>query len=310
MNTTTKIVLASLVTAAPLVVASIVLYRNLSSTKADLVAARAQVSDLTQTVAVKAEENTQLVGKVETLDKHLKVINAEAEQLRTDLTSSKATLSETTLKLTELTERQAAVVKELEVAKAQASELRVQNANLSEMLSKADSELATSKKLISGLEAQLIAATQKLRDQQIAHETKVAELAGQITNLETTKTQLTTAVVTTKAELSAFKTDPDTRLLGAKVEQRRKSAVGENHAQQAIGIFGGIFDYFGNESMKSKEAKSGPQGKPFWCVVFRDGTVQEIAENEVANYRARIQRISTLWSEGKVEDPMFRPAAR
>jgi hypothetical protein len=151
----------------------------------------------------------------------------------------------------------------------------------------------------------------------MAHAKEVEAKNAAISTLEqkkaelTTRTeQLTTAVVTTKAELSAFQNDPDTRLLGAKIQQFRRSAVGRNDAQKAIGFLGGIFDYFGNESMKSKEAKEGPQGEPYWAIVFRDGTQQEIPQGEVEMWQQRINRIGTLWDNGKIADNATRPILR
>lgn len=306
MTTTTRTVLWVLLAAVPLTVVSVLLYKKLDRTQTELAAANTQITKLNATVTEIEAAKLAVTQKAEMLDTALKAVKVEAEALNVQLGTTGADLKTTTAKVTELQQRAEAITKELAATKQTADALKMENTKLAQDLSKAESDLGSAKALIKDLQGQIAGMERKLQEQAVAHAAKVDQMSTQISGLEQTKAaltakteQLTTAVVTTKAELSAYQSDPDSFLLGAQIKQLRKSAVGRNDAQKAIGFLGGIFDYFGNESMKSKEAKEGPQGDVYWAVIFRDGSQKEIPALEVEAWQQRINRISTLWGNGQ-----------
>jgi peptidoglycan hydrolase CwlO-like protein len=275
--------------------------QELRKATAEIGALKAQVGEI-------ETQKAGLASRVEVLDGQLKAVKAEAEVLNTQLGSTGESLATATGKVKELQERAAQISAELEATKVAAGALKVQNTQLAEALSRAESELGSARKMISGLQAQVAGLTEKLQAKEMelvqqadAHHKTVVTMTGQINELETKKVELQTAVVTTKAELNAFQSDPDTRLLGAAIREFRKSAVGRNDAGKAVGFLGGLFDYFGNKSMAEKEAREGNQGEPYFAIVFRDGTQQQIPTGEVEHWQARIDRIATLWSHQQAE---------
>ncbi|MFO0491857.1 MAG: hypothetical protein ACK51T_05415 [bacterium] len=317
MSSTTRTILLVGLVALPLGLAGGYLYNKLGTTRAELASAKGEIGTLKGKVSA-AElqlnmiemQKSKLSETVGVLDTQLKAVHVEAEALNVSLGGGGADLKVAVGKVAELQQRAEQISLELEATKKTAGALQVQNTQLSGALSKAESELGSARSLIKDLQGQVAGLESRLKEQAVAHAAKVEQMTTQITGLEQVKTELQAAVVTTRAELSAFQSDPDTRLLGAKVQQFRRSAVGRNHAQQAIGILGGLFDFIGNESMKGTEARKGPQGEPYWAIVFRDNTQQEIAEDEVGMWQRRIERISTLWQNQQRADASVQPVIR
>jgi predicted nucleic acid-binding Zn-ribbon protein len=291
------------------------------TTSGKLKAANAQIGELNTKVSVIESQRDQVTQRAELLDGQLAAVRVEAEALNKELGTSGNDLKATQAKVGELKSRAEQLSVELAATKQVAEALKLDNTKLGEQLARNESELATSKKLIETLQGQVRELAERVKAKEaelvqtkVAHEAKVAQITTEFTAQNTAQRQVTVEVVEktneAKQRVRTFQDDPDARLLGAKIRQFRRSAVGRNDAQKAVGILGGLFDAIGNSVMRGREEREGPQGEPYFAIVFRDGSQQEIAALDVNNWQARIDRIEQMWgtTQAGLEpvQPLFR----
>lgn len=274
------------------------------STHNKLKAANTQIGELTTKVTVIESQRDEVTKRAEVLDGQLAAVRVEAETLNKELGATGTDLKTTQTKVTELRARAEQLTVELAATKQVAEALKMDNTKLGEQLARSESELATSKKLIDTLQGQVreLADRVKAKEAELVQTKAVhQEQVAQMTTQNVAQRQVTVQVVeqanAAKAEVRTFQDDPDARLLGAKIKQFRRSAVGRNDAQKAVGILGGLFDAIGNSVMRGREEREGPQGEPYFAIVFRDGTQQEVPQLDVNNWQARIDRIEQMWGK-------------
>ncbi len=294
------------------------------ATSKQLKAANGQIDQLTAKVTVVEVQRDEITKRAEVLDGQLAAVRLEAETINKELGTTGTDLKTTQTKVTELRTRAEQLTIELAATKQAAEVLKLDNTKLGEQLSRSESELATSKKLIDALQGQVRELAEKFKAKEAelvqtkaTHQEQVTQMTTQISDLGTqnvAQRQVTVQVVeqtnAVKQEVRQFQDDPDARLLGAKIKQLRRTAVGRNDAQKAIGFLGGLFDAIGNSVMRDREAREGPQGEAYYAMVFRDGTQQAVAKATVNDWQTRIDRIETLWGKAQAglepAQPLFR----